>query len=72
MFKNFLNITTPVTLTSSIGGLSLLEQFPLKNDRHLLGVEVTDNRKFLRQVFRDAKRLMSEKYANIDFIFSKP
>ncbi|HRG76029.1 MAG TPA: lipoate--protein ligase family protein [Leptospiraceae bacterium] len=29
------------------------------------------NRKFLRQVFRDAKRLMSEKYANIDFIFSK-
>ncbi len=31
-----------------------------------------NDRKFLQQVFRDAKRLMSEKYANIDFIFSKP
>ncbi len=32
----------------------------------------SNDRKFLRQVFRDAKRLMSEKYANIEFIFSKP
>lgn len=31
----------------------------------------TKDRKFLKQVFRDAKRLMSEKYANIEFIFSK-
>ncbi|MBK8395763.1 MAG: lipoate--protein ligase family protein [Leptospiraceae bacterium] len=34
--------------------------------------EQRQDRKFLRQVFRDAKRLMSEKYANIEFIFSKP
>lgn len=33
---------------------------------------ISSDRKFLRQVFRDAKRLMSEKYANIEFIFSKP
>ncbi len=32
---------------------------------------ISSDRKFLRQVFRDAKRLMSEKYANIEFIFSK-
>jgi hypothetical protein len=39
-----------------------------------LGIKETpsNDRKFLRQVFRDAKRLMSEKYANIEFIFSKP
>ena len=43
-----------------------------KENRPLPRVEVTvTNRKFLRQVFRDAKRLMSEKYANIEFIFSK-
>lgn len=35
-------------------------------------VDGVSDRKFLRQVFRDAKRLMSEKYANIEFIFSKP
>ncbi|HMW07192.1 MAG TPA: lipoate--protein ligase family protein [Leptospiraceae bacterium] len=29
------------------------------------------DRNFLAKVFRDAKRLMSEKYANIEFIFSK-
>jgi len=32
---------------------------------------IAKDRKFLQQVFRDAKRLMSEKYANIEFIFSK-
>ncbi|MBP9889800.1 MAG: lipoate--protein ligase family protein [Leptospiraceae bacterium] len=32
---------------------------------------ISSDRKFLRQVFRDAKRLMSEKYANIEFIYSK-
>ncbi|MBP7281754.1 MAG: lipoate--protein ligase family protein [Leptospiraceae bacterium] len=36
-----------------------------------LSSSITKDRKFLRQVFRDAKRLMSEKYANIEFIFSK-
>lgn len=32
---------------------------------------IAKDRKFLQQVFRDAKRLMSEKYANIEFIYSK-
>ncbi|MBK6607607.1 MAG: lipoate--protein ligase family protein [Leptospiraceae bacterium] len=45
--------------------LSIFKEF-------LTDTVLSSDRKFLRQVFRDAKRLMSEKYANIEFIFSKP
>ncbi len=69
-------------LTSLPGDFSI---FQFKQDLHKIFLEYLGNnfttsgssldsvsdRKFLRQVFRDAKRLMSEKYANIDFIFSK-
>jgi hypothetical protein len=43
-----------------------------KEDRPLSLFDATVKRKFLKQVFGDAKRLMAEKYANIEFIFSKP
>lgn len=49
----------------------LVENSDISKEAFNQGMKTTPDRKFLAKVFRDAKRLMSEKYANIEFIFSK-